>query len=330
MIDHYTDPDRVLCGLFGATVAAEPARHTKYASAQRVFPVSTPMDAALSLAYAVVQADEVPAPVFEKVAAAAMAFGLDIDRVAQMAFDAWEAHRQRPTQKTAAQQPIYAYDEQRKLPIHTPQHTRLSLQAFPKMAKHLTHEEQQSVGDVLVRAAQAFDLDHTDVPDDLMHHTEAVCCDLRKLAETLTQRTWMAEQPWGQKYATLALTALEMAQTRGAVVDDLAQLQVACVKLASLDEQSGVDKKYALGVATPQQAVYNTRKAAGATATLAGKSVDLTQIEALGAAQVGDLLGEDIAQELFPSGTFDPSAAMMVLPTLPRDQQLLLTQTLGV
>lgn len=275
--------------------------------AERKFPIHTPEHAALSYAYVKV-ASAVPAEVLETVQKALSIYGVPDTTFAPA------------VEKVAAVDDAYVLPEFKFLPLRTVEQVKLAqdrlLQEIPKL--DLEHRALACAN--LVKKADEMKV--TLCPE-VLQFAGFVVSSTKTAVEWLearANRVGDIAKEAKLAYQTLAdgLKSMpEESSDRGGL------LKLATV-IATLDEQTGLDKHYDRKLPDALRTVFNTEKEAGNSVDLGGTFVPLSKIAHLPASFWSDLGGPELGNEIAPGGVVDQAKLATIVNTLPLDLKIVL------
>jgi hypothetical protein len=282
---------------------------------ERRFPIHAAHHAVLSHLYAKM-ASNVPDDVFDKIAEALDAYGVDASQL------------QPATVKEAAADPDeYLFPEQGLYRVKTAEDLFAAQGRLLEQVQKLTPEQRaQGFGRLYKRATELGQ------PLDPRSYQYAgvVESDLREVRASLEMRAAAA------KDEEVQTAYMKLATTLGAyprkLRDRNAQVKLAQF-ISDLDEKAGLRKHYDRKLSDPVRTVFNTdrlTKTADQMVDLGGDVFPLTQLASVSPQVYGDILGPDIVSEICTPGgqDCDPMKIAQILPTLPADMKSLLGQKL--
>lgn len=261
----------------------------------RLYPIDTPANAAMSLAYATKTAN------------------LE-DRVSRRLGDAAEIYGillpPKQQEKVAYAVPRYLLPKQKKFGIKTASDVPKAEKALLRVSSKLNTEDLATAATVLVKAARDSDLN---VDSRVMQWAGLAQCDTEKTANWLEARELASDDSKGA-YTKLAAVVrhLSSENTR----DDLTKIAATIGKLDAIYD---LQKHYGRRLPNPLETVFSTKTAMEKTVTLAGKDIAVKDLMKKGKGFFEDLLGKDIAEEISSDGKLDETKLIQELPILPAD-----------
>ena len=275
-------------------------------SSDRLFPINTPENALLSMAYATKQAG-VSQSTLEKISTAMELFGVSLPEETSI--------------KVASEKITYLVPEHKLFPIKTAHDLPLAEAALHKNAKKLASKTLATASVILVKEASSRGMN---VSENTLRLAGLMQCDRDKAAEWIEARS-MASSGSSEAYMKLATLVRDCGEetTR----EDLTKVASA---LEELDINSGLNVYYGKRLPTPQETIFNAKVAMGSSMELAGKPVPMQDLLRISPEVYGDVLGDDIVSEITSDGELDPESLLAILPTLPADMQELLVQKLNL
>lgn len=273
----------------------------------RAFPIDTPANAAMSLAYATKTAELAP-HVSVNLGRAAEVYGILLPPKAQV--------------KVAHEEPRYLLPKQKKFGIKTASDVPKAEAALKRVKSKLSVEDLATAATVLVKAAADSS---QNVSPEVMQWAGLAQCDLEKAAEWIEARDYsLGERSTGafSKVASV-VRAFDSSNTR----DDLVKIAETVGKL---DELYGLQVHYNRKLPNPLETVFNTKTSMQKMVDLAGTEVPLTDLMKKSPEFYGDVLGEDIIPEITTDGKLDETKLVEELPILPADMLNLLVSKMGL
>lgn len=343
-IDQYTDTQNVLAGLMNGPLpmrkTAQVKDHAFADSARRLFPIDNELDAQLSVAYASCQWDELSSEVQEKIAAAATAWSVDVERLAVDALELWSAHTDKLTKTASAQADAdvareanrpFAYNEGgvRKFPLDTPEHTKLSSSSFGEWLHRLPLPARVKTASAILEAAGQQGLDMADMSQSVLTYAGACACDLSKLSAALSARERYAPHMAGQ-YLKLASHIGSVVEKQGLYESSPTELIDAASALVFLDAQAGLLESYGQGgIPDPYQSVFNTKMAISNEISLAGRKFPASSFAGMSQDELSAAVGPDFAEAMAPGGSFDQASFSQIASSVPMDLQVALANAVN-
>lgn len=273
----------------------------------RAFPIDTPANAAMSLAYATKTAELAP-HVSRNLGRAAEIYGILLPPKAQV--------------KVAHEEPRYLLPKQKKFGIKTASDVPKAEAALKRVSSKLSTEDLATAATVLVKAAADSDQNVSPV---VMQWAGLAQCDLEKAAEWIEAR----EDSLGGKAqgAFLKVAKVVRAFNQDNTRDDLVKIAETVDKLDGL---YGLAVHYNRKLPNPMETVFNTKTSMQKMVNLAGTDVPLTDLMKKSPEFFGDVLGDDIIPEITTNGELDETKVVEELPILPADMLKLLVSKMGL
>jgi hypothetical protein len=274
---------------------------------ERKFPMHTREEAALSYAYAK-EAAEVPLNVKTRLAAALDIYGVDpsiydVQKVAQ-------EEREAPAE-------AYALPDHHLLPL-TAGHLEKSASLYAQESYKLPLELRTTAA---VRLAGAGARN-----GEIAKYAGLVVSDTRRAADWVEARLERA----GEEYAPMYQKIAHALRTLPRESSDRHGLSKIASALDTVDRNSGVDRYLGRRLPDAMATVFNTEKLAEDSVDLGGVMVPVSKLMGLPTSFWADLGGQELAQEIAPSGRPDPSSLLAVVETLPLDLKITLRKQLGM
>lgn len=272
----------------------------------RAYPIDTPSNTAMSLAYAIKTADLAP-HVSSNLARAAEIYGVILPPKAQV--------------KVAHEEPRYLLPKQKKFGIKTASDVPKAEAALKRVSSKLSTEDLATAATVLVKAAADSDQNVSSV---VMQWAGLAQCDLEKAAEWIEAREDSLSGKANGVFAKVAsvVRAFNSENTR----DDLVKIAETVGKL---DEVYGLQVHYNRKLPNPMETVFNTKTSMEKMVSLAGTDIPLADLMKKDPAFYGDVLGDDIVPEITTDGKLDETKLVEELPILPADMLKLLVSKMG-
>jgi hypothetical protein len=272
----------------------------------RAYPIDTPSNTAMSLAYAIKTADLAP-HVSSNLARAAEIYGIVLPPKAQV--------------KVAYEEPRYLLPKQKKFGIKTASDVPKAEAALKRVSSKLCTEDLATAATVLVKAAADSDQNVSPV---VMQWAGLAQCDLEKAAEWIEAREDSLSGKANGVFAKVArvVRAFDSENTR----DDLVKIAETVGKL---DEVYGLQVHYNRKLPNPMETVFNTKTSMEKMVSLAGTDVPLADLMKKDPEFYGDVLGDDILPEITTDGKLDETKLVEELPILPADMLKLLASKMG-
>ncbi len=272
----------------------------------RAYPVDTPANTAMSLAYAIKTADLAP-HVSSNLSRAAEIYGIILPPKAQV--------------KVAHEEPRYLLPKQKKFGIKTASDVPKAEAALKRVSSKLSTEDLATAATVLVKAAADSD---QNVSSIVMQWAGLAQCDLEKAAEWIEAREDSLSGKANGVFAKVAsvVRAFDSENTR----DDLVKIAETVGKL---DEVYGLQVHYNRKLPNPMETVFNTKTSMEKMVSLAGTDVPLADLMKKDPEFYGDVLGDDILPEITTDGKLDETKLVEELPILPADMLKLLVSKMG-
>jgi len=273
----------------------------------RLFPVHTPEDAALSKAYSEKQAG-VPVQVSEAIEAALGMYGVEVPEP--------------QVSKTAFAKVAYLLEDTRQLPIREDTDVAKAEAALHRNSRKLAPKTLAKAANILIKEASDRGLE---VSSDTLRFAGLTQCDRDKAAESIEIRGEAA--PKGREYFD-KLAGYVRALPSGSTRSDLVTIADAVGKL---DTNYGLAKHYGRSLPNPMETVFNTKVAMGPSLDLAGTDVPLEELLRVDPEAYSDILGPDVLGEITgPQGELDPENVSAIFATLPLDMKRMLVSKLGL
>jgi hypothetical protein len=260
----------------------------------RRYPINTPANAAMSLAYATKTAN-LEDRVSRRLGDAAEMFGILLPPERQV--------------KVAEEIPRYLLPKQKKFGIKTASDVPKAEKALLRVSPKLSTEDLATASTVLVKAARDAGVG---VSNKIMQWAGLVQCDTEKTAEWLEAREVVSDSKGSYAKLAQVVRHLDSSNTRS----DLVKIAEA---IGKLDEVYDLQRQYGRKLPNPLETVFSTKTSMEKTITLAGKDVPLADLLKKGKGFYEDILGNDIAEELSTDGKLDETKLVQELPILPAD-----------
>lgn len=273
----------------------------------RAFPIDTPANAAMSLAYATKTADLAP-HVSRNLARAAEVYGIMLPPKAQV--------------KVAQEEPRYLLPKQKKFGIKTASDVPKAEAALKRVSTKLSTEDLAVAASVLVKAAADS---NQNVSPVVMQWAGLAQCDLEKAADWIEAREDCLSGKAKGAFLKVASVVREFDETN--TRDDLVKIAETVDKLDTL---YGLPIHYNRKLPNPMETVFNTKTSMAKMVTLAGTDVALSDLMKKDPSFYGDVLGDDIVSEITTDGKLDETKLVEELPILPADMLKLLLSKMGV
>jgi len=272
----------------------------------RAYPIDTPANTAMSLAYAIKTADLAP-HVSSNLSRAAEIYGIILPPKAQV--------------KVAHEEPRYLLPKQKKFGIKTASDVPKAEAALKRVSSKLSTEDLATAATVLVKAAADSDQNVSPV---VMQWAGLAQCDLEKAAEWIEAREDSLSGKANGVFSKVAsvVRAFDSDNTR----DDLVKIAETVGKL---DEVYGLQVHYNRKLPNPMETVFNTKTSMEKMVSLAGTDVPLADLMKKDPEFYGDVLGDDILPEITTDGKLDEAKLVEELPILPADMLKLLVSKMG-
>ena len=275
----------------------------------RLFPLHTPEHVALSKAYAT-------------------KLGSLADGVMREIDDALLLHGVPPevfeTTKVASNtvEPEYLIESQKKFPLTESTSIKEAEEALQRNHKKLSVKSLTSASNKLIKHARARG---ENVSDWTLKYSGLVQSDTLKARDWIEARANKApNQQLEDSYYKLAsiVENLDPSMNR----DNL--IKVANT-LESLDTMSNFKPLYGKVLPDPVATIFNTKTAMQPTVDLGGKTIPMELLASKDPSFYGDILGEDIVDEISDGDSVDPRVLVEILDTLPLDMKMVLLEELG-
>jgi hypothetical protein len=322
MIDQNTDPT---FDLFKKIVEERPSLGERVKTAQvgsevrnslpdssfanpsdRIFPIHTPEDALLSMAYATKQAG-VSSETLNKIETAMDLYGVELPDPVEV--------------KQASSNVRYLVPNQKLFPIKTAADISGAEIALHRNSKKLSPDSMAVASVTLIKQAASYGMN---VSRKTLQAAGLMQCDRDKAAEWIEARA-MASDTSSEAY--LKLASVVRGCPEDSTREDLTKIAGA---LQELDYNAGLTRHYGKTLPSPQDTVFNSKVAMGSSLELAGVPIPVNKLLDISPDMYGDILGEDIVSEISSDGEVDLENLLAILPTLPSDLQELLVGKLGL
>lgn len=270
-------------------------------SDQRMFPLHTPEQAALSYLYASEKTAGVPSEVIEALENALDLYGVKVP-----------ARRE----KVAAAQEVspdeYLLPERRRWRVTDAATVKMAEEALRAHKGDLALEERVEAAERLIKKAGVYGVK---VAGDVYQTAGRVVSDLETVRHWVESRAAHAPEDVASAYTKLANDLSRVAPVSG---DRDALLKLAGA-LAELDKAAGFDASPSARFYDPLSTVFNTEKRAEQTIELAGRNVSLSKLAALPETMYADCFGDDVLPEIKTGAALDAEKIAAVIPTMPSD-----------
>jgi len=326
IVDQFHDPSfRILYSIIQDHPEAEQhfksasideEQHEKRASScfawedERLFPVDTPAQAALSRYYMHKQAG-VPDHAVQRCDKALELYGVTL---------------QFSQEKTAAAEDPdeYLLPTIKRFRVRNAEETKLAADALETHKRNMSPETRALAAVNLVKKAVAQD---QTLPAQIYKSAGLTACHVPTMRDWVEARAQAAEDPTIRKaYMKIA----EAARTKEAYFNDRDELIKVAGVISELDEAAGLQKHYNKRLPDPMDTVFNTDKIAEEQVELAGKPVPLSKLLSVDPEIYKDVFGEDLTDEFIEADEVDPEQLKVILPTVPLDLQQALLRSLGM
>lgn len=271
----------------------------------RKFPINTPANATMSLAYATKTAN-LEDRVSRRLGDAAEMYGILLPPERQV--------------KVAAEVPRYLLPKQKKFGIKTASDVPKAEKALLRVSPKLSTEDLATASTVLVKAARDSGVE---VSQKIMQWAGLVQCDTEKTANWIEAREVASDSKGAYSKLAAVVRHLDSSNTR----DDLVKIAET---IGKLDKVFDLQKQYGKKLPNPLETVFSTKTSMEKTLTLAGKDVPLADLLKKGLGFYEDVLGKDIAAELATNDKLDETKVVQELPILPADMLKPLLKKLGL
>ena len=269
-------------------------------------PVHTPENALLSKAYATKQAG-VSSDVHAKIDKSLEIFGVTLpDQVSV---------------KVASENIVYAIPDKKLFPLNVSEGVKNASEALRRNKKKLAPKTYAAASVAIVKEAAYQGID---VDEDILRNAGLMQCDTHKTAEWIEARALAAPD---SADAYLKLASIVKNADENTTREDLTKVASA---VQELDDNSGLSKYYGKSLPNPQETVFNSKIAMGKSLELAGKEVPISKLLGLSPSDYGDVLGDDMIEEISSDGNLSEQKLLEVLPTLPMDMKDMLVRKLGL
>jgi hypothetical protein len=277
----------------------------------RRFPLHSAADAVLSKAYAT------------KVANLAEGVMQEIDTALEL-YEVDPAIFTRQKVGSALQEePTYLIESQNKLPMYAGTSIKLAEETLLRHKRKLAPRTLASAAVKLVKEAHRRG---EEVGVNTLKYAGLVQCDTKTAFDWLEVRAHKATNPGvADAYTKLASVVERIDSTVSR--DDLIKLSSA---IQELDLASGFKAYYGKSMLDPVETVFNTKIAMQPHITLAGGEIPLEKLLSISPEAYGDILGEDIVEEISQNGEIVPESLEEILVTLPADMQRSLVAELNL
>ena len=279
----------------------------------RLYPIHTRADAILSKSYAT------------KTAGIADTVVRKIDN----ALAAWNVDRSifsEKVEKVANTNTVnnYILDSKKAFKISSKADVPIIDSRLKQLGNKLSYSQKVEASTRLVKAASVLG---ESVSSDTLQMAGLTKCDLEKAAEWVDARAVVAKnKSQCSIYSKLASILRETEDT-----DRDSLLKVAAA-LESLDRLNDISKYYNKYLPSPIETIFNTKVAMSNCVYINDKEIPMDKILAMSAADIGDIVGDDIVPEIIDSDghSIDPDKFSEIAATLPKDMKDLLVSKLGV
>ena len=277
----------------------------------RMFPVHTPADAALSKAYATKVAN-LASSVMEEIDTALAMYGVPSS--------IFETSKEA---SAAEEEPVYLVESQKKLAMYSSTPIEVAEEA---LMRNQTKLSARSLTDGAIKIVKEASSRGANVSDWTLKYAGLVQCDTREASRWLEARAIKAPTEGISKaYTKLAHVTDNMDSSLGR--DDLIKLANA---VSDLDKQSGFSRYYGKNLPDPVSTIFNTKVAMQPMVDLAGTNVPVEKLLSIAPETYGDILGSDIVAEITRDGELAPDSLTEILDTLPVDMKKSLVKELGL
>ncbi len=289
---------------------------TKHAFADpdnRLFPIHTKADAILSKAYTTKLANVAP----------------HVVKVIDNALDMYQVDRSifnKEVVKVAhtRQEPTYLLPETKQLPIRNKNDIKVAEERLLAVKSKLSSTTLVKAATILTKQAAAYG---TNVSIDTMQLAGITKSDTSKTAEWIEARSHATSNTKiASSYRWLASEVAKLSSE--ATRDDLVKVAQA---LDVLDAKADLRKYYGKSLPDPVTTVFSTKIAMENVMDLGGKEVPVSKLLEIDPNVYGDILGQDVKQEICDSsGNLDEQKMADVFATLPKDMKDMLVSKLGL
>jgi len=277
---------------------------------QRMFPIDSPQEAALSRLYMEKQAG-VPDVVIARCEKALKLYGVNMSL--------------QEKQASAPDPDEYLLPKIKRFRVVDSESVKLASEALIQNRRKLDVETCAEASIRLTKRATAMG---EVLPTSVYKMAGLTVSHTPSMGDWLEARAAAATDPAiSGAYQKLA----EATRTREEYVYDRDELVKVADVIGKLDERSGLTKYYGTTLPDPIETVFNTDKIAEDTLDLAGTPVPMSTLLSVDPETYNDVFGEDLAQEFVgPDGQIDETQLSLLLPTVPLDLQQALAAQIGV
>lgn len=287
------------------------ADHAFAWSAQRLFPIDGPEQAALSRLY--MEEQTVPEHVKTACEKALRIYGVEMPIRTE-------------TEKTAAAPAPdeFLLPEQRRLRVRSAEDVKLAADALMRNRRQLNVPSRAQAAMRLVKKALHF---QTKVPDRILKMAGYTMSEMDPLADWLEARaTATNDETIKTAFLKLAENVRQQPEKISGARDDLVKFADT---VSELDTAANLDRLYDRKLPDPLETVFNTTKVADEMLQLAGRPVPLSVLLSVEPDVYADVFGPDVADEFVDGSDIDEAELKVILPTVPYDLQQALAAQLG-
>lgn len=278
----------------------------------RMFPVHTPADAILSKAYATKVAN-----LAEEVMAQ-IDTALSLYDVSPNLFE-----QSKVASNHQEEQPRYLVKSQNKLAFYSDTPIQEGERALRRNQSKLSPSSLTSGALTLVKEARSRG---EEVSSWTMKYAGLTQCDNHEASNWLEARAFKAtDAKVSDAFSKLAAITSRFDSSLGR--DDLIKVANA---IGELDKLAGFSRHYGKSMPDPIATIFNTKTAMMPSIDLGGKQVPVTKLLAVSPESFGDILGDDIVEEITEDGELVPDKLTAILDTLPLDMKKTLVKELSL
>lgn len=332
LVDQWTDPaNRMLYGMQFEydtnviegikTASVSPVNrdtlsYTAFADdVGKLFPVNTPDNALLSACYAVKQAAHVPERVMRRLKNAVDLYGLPWPEIISVK----EA-------SAPEERGDFVFEKAERLFVKSAADVQRADDKISQEMAHLSIETRKEAYTRLCKLAAKYQMKVAELSQPALRYAGLASCELGPLMDHIDARVALCT-PGSEAdgtYRKIAEMATKTAQVSRGYYTDPVVLDKLATLLAATDKAAGLDSMYGRQLLDPYLTVYNTtdKLAALNTVAVADKEYTQDQLRQIPLEVYQQAFGDDISGEIAPSGQVEAEAASTIVPTMPRDMQM--------
>ena len=277
-------------------------------SDERRLPIHTREDALASILYRTKLGSAVPEHVDQKLANAAIIFGLK----KSLFTDVKEA--------AAPVEPTYALPEEQRLPLDSAEQIKQAEFVLARDYSRLPLEKRAEAFMRLTKASKEHSVALSPLTQKMagltVSHTKTLCDWLEARASVSSD----------EKHAAAFDKLASVLSTQPTFITNRNELIKLASTISTLDKKAGLERHYDRKLPDPIQTVFNTTKTAGLTCDVAGTPMDCAQLMAL-PPEIWEQVDMPELAEIAASG--DEATFKQVFDTAPMDIKMVLSRQIN-